>query len=108
MTHLKERRCVGAIRSPAHSFHPLRSQAHAASIGHVLAWLNADIAILQEVEGCFLLDALVSDDFVLRKAGYVPFLVAGTDTHLRQQIGVISKLGFDTPLRRSYELVPFP
>ena len=85
---------------------PGEAAEHVRRVGSVVGALDADIVVLTELEGCFMLHRLLQD---LPAAGnYTPLLVAGEDSATRQQLGLLTRLSPRGPLRASKERHGYP
>ena len=82
-------------------------QAHTSGVAGAIAATRPDIMALVNVEGCDVLRGLLRKP-ELADQGFVPYLVPGTDTVRRQNVGLISKIAPTGPLRRSSDEVVVP
>jgi len=92
--------------------------AHLSAVAAALHALDADVLALVETEGCFMLRRLAGELDRLRNASaagaagaagaYGSFLVAGRDTHTRQQVGLLTRLAPAQELQRSAARARYP
>ncbi|CAK9077136.1 unnamed protein product [Durusdinium trenchii] len=73
------------------------------AVADVLDKLDADIIHLAEVENCMILESVGRR----LNRSYQPFMIAGTDTYLRQQVALLSQIG-PKSIRRSRERADLP
>ncbi|MEP0826501.1 MAG: lamin tail domain-containing protein [Nitrososphaera sp.] len=66
------------------------ARSHMAEIADVIKSANADIVNLVEVENLSVLEALNSD--FLSGFNYKPYLVEGTDSYTRQDVGMLTRI----------------
>ncbi|SYZ71900.1 exported hypothetical protein [Candidatus Zixiibacteriota bacterium] len=69
---------------------PDEARTHMASIAEIIKAANADIVNLVEVEDLSVLDTLNS--VFLSGYGYMPYLVKGTDTYTRENVGLLTRI----------------
>lgn len=72
-----------------------------AALARVLNELDADIVHLAEVENCGILESLAGS----LNGSYKPLMISGTDSHLRQQVALLSRISPVSALTRSDERV---
>ena len=103
--------CVGHA-SGLNQCNAVGASAHTARAAEVLRRMNADVINLVEVEGCDMLAicaALLNADAGVGTANaFGRYLVEGTDTFLRQQVGLITRLQPSRPLVRTGLHEAFP
>eukprot|EP00947_MAST-08B_sp_MAST-8B-sp1_P001785 g1785.t1 len=72
------------------------------AVADILGRIDPDIVHFAEVNGCSVLGALASArPPAVFGGGFHPYLIPGTDTHLGQQVGLLSRLRPRLPLSRS-------
>ena len=75
---------------------PAKVSVKIRAVAAILRKIDADIIHLAEVENCEILSRVAEE-----LGGYRPFLVAGSDTHLRQNVALLSRLEPQAKLTRS-------
>ena len=98
--------CVG-FASGLNQCDAVGAAAHLSRMASRMAALNADVIHLAEVESCGMLDA-VGRALDGGAAAYESLMVPGTDTFLRQQVGLVSRLGAIAPVDRSDARAAYP
>ena len=71
------------------------------ALAKVLNELDADIVHLAEVENCGILESLAGS----LNGSYKPLMISGSDSHLRQQVALLSRISPVSALTRSDERV---
>ena len=80
---------------------------HTSRVGDVVGALDADIVVLTELEGCFMLHRLLQG-LPAAAGNYTPLVVAGKDSATRQQLGLITRLSPLGPLRTTPDRRDYP
>jgi hypothetical protein len=85
---------------------PSQASEHLARVGAVVAASQVDLMNVVEIEGCFMLRRIC--DTIGSGYGYSPFLLAGSDSATRQQVGLLTRVSPLSGLQRSRERASTP
>lgn len=101
--------CVG-YRHGLNECDEIGASAHLQRAAAVVARMHADVINLVEIEGCAALGGIrdVLNANTSASMRYERYMIRGTDTFLRQQAGLITRLTPEAPLARTERHVPYP
>ena len=87
---------------------PAAAQTHLVQVAEEVAALDADVLNLVEVEGCFMLQRLLAALPPAQRERLAPFVIKGSDSATRQQVGLVSTIAPTGPLRRTEGRAAWP
>ena len=87
------------------------ARSHWQRAAEVLSRMNADVINMVEVEGCDAIGycaEVLNNQSVGNNAPLAHYLLTGTDTYLKQQVGLLTRLSPIAPLERSSARSDYP
>ncbi len=81
------------------------AEEHLADIAEVVKEINVDILVLEEVESCAVLEALLAK---VADSTYKYYLIPGTDSATGQNVGLITRVDPAMALTRSSARADYP